>query len=98
MRISSLQKEGLVKRLKNLSGIIGTIDFRTSLGPLDDLEPTWVPNDCKHKLCALDIGSRFCCHLIFGESPNSARARQKEKQDLSQVTRCLQRPFLVASQ
>jgi hypothetical protein len=82
MRISPLQKEGLVEGLKNVLGIICVAAFGTSWEPIDGMEPFWVPHNCKYKPSALDIGPRFCCDLIFGQNRHSARAREMEKSGL----------------
>jgi hypothetical protein len=79
MRISPLRKEGLVKRLMNVRGIIRAFDFGTNREPIDEKEPMWVPYDGKHKPFALDIIPSFCSDLIFGETAHSPRAREKEK-------------------
>jgi hypothetical protein len=82
MPISPLQKEGLVQRLKNASGIIYVVDFGTSRKPIDNMEPMRVPHDCKHELFPFDMSPSFCCHLIFGQSPHSTRPGEKGKPGL----------------
>jgi hypothetical protein len=75
----SLAERRLAELLKNVCGRICAVDFGTSWELIDDMEPTWVSHNCKHKLFALDIGSGFCCQLFFGQSPHSTKAREKEK-------------------
>jgi hypothetical protein len=67
-QISPLRKEGLVERLKNVNGVISAIDFATSREPIGDMEPMWVPHDCKHEFFALDIGPSFCCYIILASA------------------------------
>jgi hypothetical protein len=76
MPISYLRKDGLVEQLKNDCGMICAVDFGTGQEPIDDMEPMWVSHDWKHEYFALDVGPSFCCHLIFGQSPHSTRARE----------------------
>jgi hypothetical protein len=77
--ISPLRKKGLVEQLKNLSGIMCAVDIGASPEPIDEMKPLWIPHDCQHERFALDIGPGFCCQLIVGQSPYSARTREKEK-------------------
>jgi hypothetical protein len=94
MRISPLQNKGLAERLRNLSGIMCAIDFATSREPGNVMEPMWVPHDCKHAFFALDVGPGFSCHLGVGQSPRSARGKEKEKPEL--ITRHQTSPIVFS--
>jgi hypothetical protein len=89
--ISPFRKECLVERLKNLNGRIYTVDFGTNREQINDMEPIWVLHDCKHGRFALDIGTSFCCFLIFG---HVTRAREKEKSGL--ITACQMSPTVFS--
>jgi hypothetical protein len=83
MRISLLRKEGLVERLKNVSGIIYVVGFDTNREKIDDMGPIWVPHDWKHECFILGIDPGFYCHFAFGQSSHSTTAGEKEKSKLT---------------
>jgi hypothetical protein len=83
MRISPMQKEGLVKRLKNVGGIIYAVEFCTSQESIDDMEQMWVRDDCK---CAVlfwisivgFVPPNFGPNLTFDEGQKKGENRIRE--------------------
>jgi hypothetical protein len=83
VRRSPTRKEDLMERFKDMSDIVAAVDFITSWKSINQMKLKWIPRDGTQKLSGLNSGPRFCHDVVFGQSPHSARGRQKEKPGLS---------------
>jgi hypothetical protein len=70
MRRPSLRKDRFFERTKYICDKVGAVYFGIIWKSLDDLEPSQIPYNRKHKLFALDLLSRFCGYIISRQSPH----------------------------